>query len=225
MLSAAGSGFEKARMKAIVHNKLRGKITTKFSTYYIFLRQKTCLSFIMSSWIKTKKMCNLNRWPMVYRQYSIIESSSPQFELRNLFFQFQYEHKKDAAKHLLRFCKESYRGTLAQGRSNGFVVPITDLLLLPELQSAAVLKWAQKNKCLALFLVLDVTYYWCLSAVNQQCAVRLKNNEQSAYPMLIHGHVLQWALCVDFFPAWDSTSSSCNTRWCQRFSLAVPIVN
>jgi len=76
---------------------------------------------------------------MVYRQYSIIESSPPQFELRNLFFQFQYEHKKDAAKHLL-ICKESYRGALAQGRSNGFVVPITDLLLLPELQSAAVLK-------------------------------------------------------------------------------------
>ena len=153
MLSAASSGFEKARMKAIVHNKLRGKITTKFRTYYIFLRQKTCLSFIMSSWIKTKKMCNLNRWPMVYRQYSIIESSSPQFELRNLFFQFQYEHKKDAAKHLLRFCKESYRGALAQGRSNGFVVPITDLLLLPELQSAAVLKWAQKTSVLLSF--------WC----------------------------------------------------------------
>ena len=52
-----------------------------------------------------------------------------------------------------------------------------------------------RNKCLTLFLVLDVTYYWCLSAVNQQRAVRLKNNEQSAYPMLIHGHVLQWALC------------------------------
>ena len=34
-------------------------------------------------------------------------------------------------------------------------------------------KVSPQNKCLALFLVLHVTYYWCLSAVNQ-CAVRLK---------------------------------------------------
>ena len=175
----------------------------------------------MSSWIKTKKMCNLNRWPMVYRQYSIIESSSPQFELRNLFFQFQYEHKKDAAKHLLRFCKESYRGALAQGRSNGFVVPITDLLLLPELQSAAVLKWAQKNKCLALFLVLHVTYYWCLSAVNQ-CAVRLKTPIMCDY---MNNQLIPRSSTFSSEPSSAAGKLQRSVQvspWC---SLAVPFVN
>ena len=75
-------------------------------------------------------------------------------------------------KHLLRLCKESFRSACLGIEATVLWFFLTDPLLLPEWLPRC---WVRpQNKCLALFLVLDVTYYWCLSAVNQ-CAVCLKN--------------------------------------------------